>query len=445
MNSAARLMATLCMLLLSGRVRADAIPPPLNIVWIVADDLGYGDVGCYGARDIPTPNLDALAGEGLRSTRFYAMPVCSPTRASLLTGRSPQAVGVETALMGGGGLRAGITTFAGWLRDQGYRTALVGKWHLGYADASLPNAQGFDEFFGHRGGKIHYYNHTDDLNGQERPDLWENGEPVVRAGAYSTDLFTERACEFVRTQRDRPFFLMLSYNAPHYARGMKSGDRKTPDFYLQAPPEYVKRVARDSKNPTIREMYAAAVAAMDDGIGRLLKTLDEQGLRDRTLVVFLSDNGADTGHGGSSGALSGHKAQLAEGGIRAALLARCPGRIPAGLLSDTPMDVRDVWATSAALAGLPAPPAGLEGIDGSAIWRGQPASARSLCFAWRGEWAVINGPWKWRQVDGAVTLFDVQADPAEKYNVAEEQPEQLARLAADWQHWADRLGVRPSP
>lgn len=420
-------------------------PEPRNIIWIVADDLGYGDMGCYGSPDIKTPHLDALAGEGLRSTRFYAMPVCSPTRAALLTGRSPQAVGVETALMGAGGLRAGTATLGGWLREQGYRTALVGKWHLGYTGKSLPNAQGFDEFFGHLGGKLHYYQHTDELNGKVTPDLWENLQPVERAGAYSTDLFTERAEMFVRANRDRPFFLMLSYNAPHYARGQKSGERLTPDHYLQAPPEWIRRTARDPDRPTMRELYAAVVEAMDAGVGRLMRTLDESGLRDRTLVVFLSDNGADTGHGGSSGVLSGHKAQLAEGGIRAALLARCPGRIPVGLRSETPMDVRDLWATSAALAGLPAPPAGLEGIDMSAAWQGRPGPDRDRCWAWRGERVVLRGPWKWHQAGAQSRLYDVQADPAEQHDLAQTQSERITSMAAAWQAWADRIGVHPEP
>ena len=427
-------MAMLILALCLGQARGDE---PRNIVWIVADDLGYGDVGCYGATDIKTPHLDALAGEGLRSTRFYAMPVCSPTRASLLTGLSPRASGVESALMGGGGLRADAVTVAKLLRGCGYRTALVGKWHLGYQGAALPNAQGFDEFFGHVGGKIHYYDHTDEIGGQERPDLWENAQPIQRPGEYSTTLFTERACDFVRANQKRPFFLMLSYNAPHYARGMKSGDRKTPDFYLQAPPEYVKRVARDPKNPTMREMYAAAVSVMDDGIGRLLQTLDEQGLRDRTLVVFLSDNGADTGHGGSSGVLSGHKAQLAEGGIRAALIARLPGVIPAGRVGSTPADVRDLLPTCVALAGAVVTLPAIEGVDVSGAWRGEAAVPdQDRCFTWRNEQAVFRGRWKWYASAGVQHLYDVEADPGEKNDLSVQHPQETSELAAAWRRWS---------
>ena len=422
-----------------------AATAPLNIVWIVADDLGYGDLGCYGARDIPTPHLDALAAGGLRSTRFYAMPVCSPTRASLLTGLSPSATGVETALMGGGGLRASTVTAARWLREQGYRTALVGKWHLGYAGAALPNAQGFDEFFGHRGGKLHYYKHTDELGGEERPDLWENGQPVEKEGAYSTALFTDRACDFVRTHRDRPFFLMLSYNAPHYARGKKAGDRHTPDHYIQAPPEVVARVARDPEQPTMREMYAAAVAAMDDGIGRFLRTLDEQGLREKTLVIFLSDNGADTGHGGSSGELSGHKAQLAEGGIRAAFMARLPDVIPAGLVLRELADVRDVWPTCAALAGLSGLPA-MEGLDVSPSWKGQARPVQApRCFAFQGEKAAFNGAWKWHENAGVQRLYQVEDDPGERIDHSHDEPARLAELSAAWASWASQQTRTKTP
>lgn len=413
-----------------------AVSPPLNIIWIVADDLGYGDLGCYGATDIPTPQLDALAAQGLRSTRFYAMPVCSPTRAALLTGLSPKAAGVETALMGGGGLPADTITAARLFKAHGYRTALIGKWHLGYAGPSLPRAQGFDEFFGHLGGKIHYYEHTDDLNGRERPDLWENEQPVQRPGVYSTTMFTERACAFVRTNRQRPFFLMLSYNAPHYARGKKAGDTWGPEHYIQAPPEAIARVARDPGHPTLRELYGAAVNAMDEGIGRLLKTVDEEGLRERTLVIFLSDNGADTGHGGSSGPLSGHKAQLAEGGIRAALLARLPGVIPPGRLLASPADVRDVLATSAALAGLDLTPGSAEGHDVSAAWRGGPGDVMFRCFEWQRERAVLQGPWKWHAADGQVQLYQVDRDPAERQNLAGEFPERVAELSAAWEAWS---------
>ncbi len=441
MKTARRLLMTMG----SALALAASAAPPLNIVWIVADDLGYGDVGCYGARDIATPHLDALAQQGLRSTRFYAMPVCSPTRACLLTGLSPQATGVETALMGGGGLRADAVTAAAWLRQRGYRTALVGKWHLGYAGAALPNAQGFDEFFGHLGGKIHYYRHTDDVGGEEKPDLWENGDPVQRPGVYSTTMFTDRACDFVRARRAGPFFLMLSYNAPHYARGKKPGDAYGPDHYLQAPPEFLEKAARDPQQPTLRETYAAAVACMDDGIGRLLKTLDDEGLRDRTLVVFLSDNGADVGHGGSSGALSGHKAQLAEGGIRAALIARLPGRLPAGTIASDPADVRDLWPTSVALAGVPGDPPKLEGVDVSASWSGGAGPAHDRCFAWRDEKVVLRGRWKWYEVGGAQRLFDVQNDAAERHNVARQQPDLVAELAGVWQQWSQSQQEPSSP
>lgn len=418
---------------------------PLNIVWIVADDLGYGDLGCYGCRDIPTPNLDRFAGEGMRSTRFYAMPVCSPTRASLLTGLSPHVAGVESALMGEGGLPGDAVTVAKWLRARGYRTGLVGKWHLGYEGASLPNAQGFDEFFGHRGGKIHYFEHTDELSGRELHDLWENDREAERPGEYSTTMFTERACDFVRENKTRPFFLMLSYNAPHYARGMKAGERKSADHYIQAPPEYVERVARDPKNPTIRDMYAAAVACMDDGIGRFLKTLDEQGLRDRTLVVFMGDNGADVGHGGSSGPLSGHKGELSEGGIRAALLARLPGTIPARSESADPGDVRDLFATSAALAGAGAGLPPMEGRDASEIWKGTAAAIHDLCFAWREDRAVFRGRWKWIRTGGKSFLYDAENDPAETNNLAEQNPDLADDLASAWQQWARRTGASVTP
>jgi arylsulfatase A-like enzyme len=410
--------------------------PPANLLWIVADDLGYGDLGCYGCADIPTPNLDALAGQGLRAVRHYAMPVCSPTRAALLTGRAPQAAGVEEALMGHGGLPANTMTMARWLRGRGYRTALVGKWHLGYEDAALPLAQGFDEHVGHLGGKLHYYRHTDELEGREQPDLWENGRPLQAPGVYSTDLFSERACRFIAENARRPFFLMLAYNAPHYARGRKPGEDLPSEHYIQAPPAYVTRFARDPAQPTLREMFTAAVSCMDDGIGRVLRALDQAGLRESTLVVFQSDHGADQHHGGGNGVLSGYKAQLCEGGIRVPMIARLPGVLPGGQVLAGPSDSRDLWSTSAALLGLgDLPPQ--EGVDGSAAWRGRPAGGEhDQCFAFRQERAVVRGRWKWLYREGVAHLYDVQEDPAEQRDLWASRQELAAELASVWARWA---------
>jgi len=196
------------------------------------------------------------------------------------------------------------------------------------------------------------------------------------------------------------------------------------------------RVARDPDKPTMREQYAAAVVAMDEGIGRFVKALDDEGLRDRTLVVFLSDNGADTGHGGSSGPLTGHKAQLSEGGIRAAMIARLPGVIPPGRVVGSPADVRDLLTTSASLAGVDLAPWSAEGVDVSSAWRGGPGDQHVRCFAWRDERVALQGPWKWHAKASQVHLYQLDLDPAEQQNVADAHPAPLAELTAAWQAWS---------
>lgn len=400
-----------------------------NLVLIVADDLGYGDLGCYGCRDIPTPHLDQLAAEGVLFRRHYAMPVCSPTRAALLTGRSPHAVGIDEALMGRGGLSPGITTLPRWFRERGYHTGLVGKWHLGYEGSALPLEQGFAEHFGHLGGKLHYYRHTDELDGLERADLWENGKPVTRPGEYSTDMFSSRACEFIAKNASRPFFLMLSYNAPHYARGIRPGEAKPAEYYLQAPPDYVLRFAADPANPSMRELYAAVVSCLDDGIGRVLAALDAFGLRDQTLALFQSDHGADAHHGGSNGMLGGFKAQLAEGGIRVPMIARFPDHLHAGAVVEVPSDVRDIWPTASSLLGLSAP-RHLEGCDLSSVWLGLTAGFdRDQSFSFRQERAVIRGRWKWIADAGGQRLYDLERDPREQHDLRFRSPDVCLSLA----------------
>jgi arylsulfatase A len=253
-----------------------------NLIFILADDLGYGDIGCYGCPDIQTPHLDRLAADGVRFTDFYANgAVCSPTRAAFLTGRYQQRIGLDNALYYqemGRGLPAEGETVADGLRGAGYVTALIGKWHLGYDEGRRPLEQGFDYFFGLLGGNHHYFAHMDRIGVD---DLWLGNEAIEREG-YTTDLITEEAEVFIEKHRERPFFLYLSHAAPH--------------FPWQGPGDAGKdiRPKDQSWQTGDRATYVAMVERMDEGIGRVLEAIDASGLRERTLVVFTSDNGGHT-------------------------------------------------------------------------------------------------------------------------------------------------------
>ncbi len=398
----------------TNAVRAAKKP---NIIWIMPDDLGYGDLGCYGCKDIPTPHIDGIARNGVKFESFYAAaPTCTPSRASILSGRYPEAIGMTKVLMGKGGMSSKVVTIAEVLRRSGYATGLVGKWHLGYAGASLPNSQGFDEFYGHRGGKIDYFKHTD--SAQKVPsdpmgkhDFYDNNREIFPKG-YSTDLFTRRALKFVTDHKKHPFFLFLAYNAPHYARRN----------VLQAPDKYVRRFASGRK-PSNRQLYAAMVSCMDDGIGELLACLKKSGLDRDTIVMFISDNGADPKHGGSNNPLSGGKWKRSEGGIRVPMIAQWPGKLPGGATVRDAVHMIDLFPTMLAVAGV-GPPRGLK-LDGlnvlDVMKRRATLPQRPLFF---GKDVVRKGKWK---LMGS-KLYDLNADPREKRDLAKKHPEVVGEL-----------------
>ena len=404
---------------------APAPPAKPNILLIVADDLGYGDLGCFGCQDIPTPNIDRLAHEGVRFTQAYVYNVCSPTRAALITGDYAERNGIRTVLMGGNAPQfAHAVTVAKVLHDAGYVTGLVGKWHLGYSGDVLPTRMGFDEFFGFHGGKIDYFKHTDSTQKNGTPegkhDLWEGETEIFRQG-YSTDLFSERAQKFIRDHAKQTFFLELTYNAPHYATSLG---------VYQAPESYLKRFGVTGSPDRTRGGYAAMVSCMDDGIGRVLAELKAQGLDDKTLVIFISDNGAEVA--GSNGPFSGGKHSDKEGGIRTPWVARWPGVIPPGTARADILHAMDVMPTLLAVAGVKPPP-GLS-FDGTNVWSaftgGAPVPERPICFP---PATIRLGPWKLL----AGKLYDIETDPAEKHDVAADHADIVAQLSARlavWQH-----------
>lgn len=411
----------------SGTARPD-------VVLIVLDDLGYGDLGCFGCDDIRTPHIDRLARQGVRLTDFYANgPVCTPTRAALMTGRYPQRVGLEWAIAPGQkepGLPAEETSLARMLKREGYDTALFGKWHLGYRREFGPLAHGFDEFFGLLSADIDHYSHLE-ITGE--PDLYEGDRPVQRKG-YMTDLITRRAVDFVETHASKPFFLEVAYSAVHWP--FQPPDR----------PDDVRDM-RTWYEGTRRD-YAKMLERVDDGVGAILEALGRKGLADRTLVIVTNDNGGERLSRG--GPLSGYKGILLEGGIRVPCVARWPGRIPAGKVSAVPAMTLDLTATILAAARAK-PPEGrtLDGIDLAPILDGsKPAPDRTLF--WRidrgqfGQWAARKGTWKYIRYSRGELLFNLDTDIAERRNLSEHHPEIVDQLRKEVARWeADIARSRP--
>jgi arylsulfatase A-like enzyme len=417
-------------LLLGATAFAAADRP--NLVLIFADDLGYGDVSAYGS-EIRTPQIDSLARDGAKLESFYvAAPVCTPSRFGLLTGRFPvrSTDNLNGALMflqardDRRGIRSHETTIATVLRAQGYRTALIGKWHLGHGEPEFsPLQHGFEHTYGCHGGCVDYFT----LKYGEKPDWFRQGEPLVEEG-YSTDLITEEAVRWLEQRRAaEPFFLFLSYTAPHYGKGWDPETRK-PTNILQSKPGDRERHPHIT-DPKRRE-YAGMVTAMDDGIGRVLATLRARQLADNTLVIFTSDNGGDPNYGGANGPLRGQKGQLFEGGIREPCLMRWPGRIAAGSVITEPVTALDLFPTFAALAGADVRPYSIDGDNILPVLRGTGTAGAERALFWQGPRgsALRRGPWKYVREADTDYLFNLAADLGEKRNLAGAEPRRLAEL-----------------
>jgi arylsulfatase A-like enzyme len=383
-------------------VAAPNIPAP-NILVIVVDDLGWAGVG-FHAPVMPTPNLDRLAKEGTELGRFYAYPVCSPTRAALLTGQMPRRFGIVNPLNGQDrGVPAGEVTLPSVLHDAGYTTALVGKWHLG--TASSPQKAGFDHFYGFLSASTDYFKHTA-KNG--RLDWQRDGKSVEEEG-YSTYLLADEAVRQIKARdAKKPFYIQLCFNAPHDP--------------LAAPAELVEK----------RGLYKAVVEAMDIGIGRVLDAVDAEKLRENTLVVFLSDNGAGGAEGGSNAPMRGGKGSVYEGGIHVPAVVRWTGKIAAGAHLAQPMCVQDLLPTLAEVAGAKIPEAAK--LDGASQWAaissGKVVEREPFVIA-SFDNAVYDGAWKLILFEGATrVLFNLAIDPSERNDVAKDNPEIVARLSA---------------
>ncbi|MET0650062.1 MAG: sulfatase-like hydrolase/transferase [Pyrinomonadaceae bacterium] len=416
-----------------------------NVLYVMADDLGWGDLSCYGRPDYRTPHLDRLASEGVRLTQAYsASPVCTPTRCAFVTGRYPARtpVGLEEPLAWKRqlveqkrdvGLAPEHPTVASLLKAAGYRTALVGKWHLGYLPKYGPVKSGFEDFFGIMSGAGDFFTHKD-ANGDD--DLFEAEVPVERVG-YITDLLTERAVEYIRRRHDAPFFLSLNYTAPHWPW-------EGPRDEAVARSIAGKGHAGFASGGSLKT-YAEMMRSLDSGVGRVLRALKEAGHARRTLVVFTSDNGGE--RFSYNWPFSGQKFDLREGGIRVPALARWPGRIPAGRTHEQVAVTMDWTATILAAAGASAhPDYPLDGQNLLPVLGGERAAFERTLF-WRNDVqaAVRAGRWKYLKADAKTErLFDLQTDEREQADSRPTHGEVFERLKAEYQKWEAQM-LKPRP
>ena len=408
-----------------------------NIIFIVADDLGYADLGCYGGRAPVSPVLDGLAAKGLKFTQGYAnAPVCSPTRFALMTAR------YQYRLRGGAdepinsksrgstvlGLPPEHPTLPSLLLAEGYRTALIGKWHLGYPPSFGPLRSGYEEFFGPMSGGVDYFSHCDS-SGQH--DLWF-GDAEKKEDGYLTDLLSRRAVDYVERMADgaragTPFFLSLHYTAPHWPW-------ETRDDAALAP--QVKDNLFHLSGGNIHT-YRRMIEHMDEGIGWLMQSLQQQGLIEDTLVVFTSDNGGE--RFSDNWPLVGGKMDLTEGGIRVPWIAHWPAVITPGGVSEQQCMTMDWSATLLEAAGAQADPGfPIDGVSLLSVLRDATHSFRRPLH-WRmnhrGQRALRDGDWKYLRVDGNDYLFNIPADERERANLAQREPERLQSMRSAWQDW----------
>lgn len=433
--------AALC---LGGMLAAKAPARPVrrgkpNILFILADDLGYADLSCYGRREYRTSAIDSLAADGMRFTQAYAnSAVCTPTRAALITGRyqTRLAVGVEEPLaMRDVGLPPSHPTMPSLLRKSGYSTWLIGKWHLGALPKYGPLLSGYDHFWGFRGGGVDYFSH--DLAG--RPDLWDDDRPISKQG-YLTELLGDKAVDVI-ARHDYgagPFFMSLHFNAPHWpweGPGDEAESRR-----LAGKPGVPSITDPDSGS---MKTYAEMVTAMDAQIGRILATLEKTGQADNTIVVFTSDNGGE--RFSDTWPFSGKKGELLEGGLRIPAILRWPREVARGSVSDQVMISMDWLPTLLAAAGA-APDAQFpsDGINLATALAGAAPVPRTLCWRYRNfdQEACRRGDWKYLKILDNSFLFNVVDDPLERANMKDREPQIYQQLVSEYRRW--NAGMLPT-
>lgn len=417
-----------------------------NVIVFLFDDLGLHDLGFLGATDLKTPNIDRLAAGGARFSNWYSnAPVCAPARSALMTGRCPLRNGVARNSMP---LRPSEVTIAATLKDAGYRTALTGKWHLGSTPETVPNAHGFDYFYGFHEGCTDYFSHRY-YWGEPRivnfHDLWRNRDEIFEDGQYLTERIGDEAAGFISQRSNKPFFLYTAFNAVHYP--------------MHAPQKYVNRF-RDL-DPE-RRMYAAMLSAADDQVGRIVEAVDRAGQRDNTIMFLLGDNGATTekraglnqrpATAGRNTPYRGFKFSTFDGGMHVPGVACWPGRIPAGSHVREIVMTADIFPTVCRLAGAALPQCTLDGRD---IWPVITDGAKSphsfICWTEGPQRAIRKGPWKLvlngithdgtpegskpLEGDDAVFLSNVESDPGESRNLRHEHPEIVDEMQTELEKW----------
>lgn len=449
-----------CLLLFASSLASHAKKP--NVVILFTDDQGTLDAGCYGSKDLHTPTMDKLAATGIRFTQAYAHTVCCPARAAIMTGRHPQRGGVNSWTQGYMNGKDGINmalsevTLAESLKGAGYRTALFGKWHLGSHRDFGPMKQGFDEHFGIRNGFIDNYNHFF-LHGMGYHDLYEGTKEVFARGQYFPKMMTDRALQFIEKNKQQPFFLYVGFNIPHYPE--------------QALEEHTKKFAH-LKQP--RASYAAMMATTDHYMGMIVDKLESLGLRDDTIVVFMSDNGHSAestvirfdkhksglpkghnyganGGGGNTGKWRGHKGTLLEGGLRVPAILSYPGKLPKQAVRDQAITAMDWYPTILELAGIESPKLKLDGRSLLRLIKDDTAKSPHpvLYFQWQRRWAVREGDWKLlgsnkgatgagkgEVNDRSFVLHSLAGDEPEAKDMKKNHPQVVARLAKLYDAWA---------
>jgi arylsulfatase A-like enzyme len=431
-----RLVLSLAAALLLAAPMSAAAPAPAtegkkpNVIVFLSDDVGYGEYGFQGNKQIPTPNIDSIAKNGVRFTQGYvAATYCSPCRAGLMTGRYPTRFGHEFNEGGATGEKAGFglpveeKTIADRLRALGYATCAVGKWHLGGGPKFIATARGFDEFYG-TVANTPYFNPPNFIDTRISPNV----TPVKDDNFYTTDAYAERAVDWIGKQKDKPFFLYLPFNAQHAP--------------LQATKKYLDRFA-DVQDEN-RRTFSAMMSAMDDAVGKVLAKVREMGQEENTLIVFFSDNGGPTKQTTSgNGPLRGFKATTLEGGTRVPFCMQWKGKIKPGTTYENPIQNLDILPTAVVAAGGKIDPAWkLDGVDLMPYLTGANSGKPHEVLYWRfgPQWAIRKGDYKLvaSNIDGVnkVLLYNLKEDMGETKDLAEAMPDKVKELKADWDRWS---------
>lgn len=428
-----RILFAFVALVYSGGAVGLAAEKPVNLLILYADDLGWGELGCQGSKDIPTPHIDSIAKNGLRCTQGYvAATYCSPSRAGLMTGKYPTRFGHEfNSVANKSGLVLEERTIADRLKEKGYATACIGKWHLGGSEPYRPTKRGFDEFFGTL-ANTPFYHPTNFIDSRVSPEV----QKIEDDDFYTTDAYAERAVDWLDKQRNKPWFLYLPFNAQHAP--------------LQAPKKYLDRFPNITDEK--RQLFAAMMSAMDDAVGRVLSKIRDMGQEDNTLVFFIGDNGGPTPSTTSkNGGLKGFKSTTYEGGPRVPFLIQWKGTLPEGKTYDLPVVNLDVLPTAWAAAGgsaeaLPK----IDGVNLLPYLKGEKKDRPHETLYWRfgPQWAIRHGEWKLVVARGGgpkPELYNLDKDPFESTDLADDQPDTVKTLQAMWNAWSKEQAEPSAP